>query len=68
MSAMHRIASFCGTTLDTLPTNAGFIALTGLAKRPASETYKYVGFCTVVNTTIATFVVTLLLTLFPGLA
>jgi H+/gluconate symporter-like permease len=68
LSALHRVASFCGTTLDTLPTNAGFIAATGLAKKPADETYKYVGVCTVVNTTIATVVVTLILIIFPNLA
>ena len=67
MSALHRVAAFCGTTFDTLPTNAGFIAATGLAKLPAKETYKFVGVCTVMNTT-ATIVVTLLLILFPGLA
>jgi H+/gluconate symporter-like permease len=68
LSALHRVAAFCGTTLDTLPTNAGFIAATGLAKRPANQSYKYVGVCTVVNTTIATAVVTILLILFPYLA
>jgi H+/gluconate symporter-like permease len=68
LSALHRVAAFCGTTLDTLPTNAGFIAATGLAKKPANESYKYVGMCTVVNTTIATLVVTVLLILFPNLA
>jgi H+/gluconate symporter-like permease len=68
VSALHRVASFCGTTLDTLPTNAGFIAASGLVKRPAGQTYKYVGICTVINTTIATLVVTILLILFPGLA
>lgn len=68
MSAVHRIAAFSATTLDTLPTNAGFIAAAGLARSEAKDSYKYVGMCTVVNTTIATAVVTLLLTLFPGLA
>lgn len=68
MSALHRIAAFSATTLDTLPTNAGFIAATGLAKAEAKQSYKYVGMCTVINTTIATVVVTLMLTVFPGLA
>ena len=67
-SALHRVAAFSATTLDTLPTNPGFIAATGLAKAETKQSYKYVGMCTVVNTTIATVVVTLLLTLFPGLA
>lgn len=68
MSALHRIAAFSATTLDTLPTNAGFIAATGLAKAETKPSYKYVGVCTVLNTTIATVVVTLLLTIAPGLA
>lgn len=68
MSALHRIAAFSATTLDTLPTNAGFIAATGLAKAETRQSYKYVGVCTVINTTIATAVVTLILTLAPGLA
>lgn len=67
-AALHRIAAFSATTLDTLPTNAGYIAATGIAKAEAKDSYKYVGICTVVNTSIATFVVTLLLTLFPMLA
>ena len=61
-------AAFSATTLDTLPTNAGFIAATGLAKAETKQSYKYVGVCTVLNTTIATIVVTLLLTIAPGLA
>lgn len=68
MSALHRIAAFSATTLDTLPTNAGFIAATGLAGAETRQSYKYVGVCTVLNTTVATIVVTTLLTLFPGLA
>ena len=68
MSALHRIAAFSATTLDTLPTKAGFIAATGLAKAETRQSYKYVGVCTVINTTIATAVVTLILTLAPGLA
>ena len=68
MSALHRIAAFSATTLDTLPTNAGFIAATGLAKAETKQSYKYVGVCTVLNTTIATIVVTLLLTVAPNLA
>jgi H+/gluconate symporter-like permease len=68
LSALHRVAAFCGTTLDTLPTNAGFIAATSLARRPPNQSYKYVGITTVINTTIATLVVTILLILFPNMA
>lgn len=68
MSALHRVAAFAATTFDTLPTNAGFIAAAGLASTTTKDSYKYVGVCTVLNTSIATIVVTLLLVLFPGLA
>ena len=68
MSALHRVAAFSGTTLDTLPTNAGYIAATGLAKAKTNESYKYVGVCTVINTSIATLVVAVLCTIFPNLA
>ena len=67
-AALHRVTSFAVTTLDTLPSNPGFIAATGLAKAEIKDSYKYVGVCTVLNTSIATIVVTVLLTLFPGLA
>jgi len=68
MSALHRVAAFSATTLDTLPTNAGFIAAAGIANTTVKKSYKYVGVCTVINTTIGTVIVTLLLILFPGLA
>lgn len=67
-AALHRVTSFSVTTLDTLPTNPGFIAATRLAKAEARQSYKYVGVCTVLNTLIATIIVTALLTLFPGMA
>ena len=68
MSAFHRISAFAATTFDTLPTNAGFIAATEIAKVEASKSYKYVGVCTVLNTTIGTVVLTLILMAFPALA
>lgn len=68
MSALHRVASFSATTLDTLPTNSGFIAASGLAQTTPAKAYKYVGVVTVINTTIGTIVVTALLTLFPALS
>lgn len=68
MNAFHRIASFAATTFDTLPTNAGFIASTEIAKVEAGKSYKYVGVCTVLNTTIGTVVLTLILMAFSGLA
>ena len=68
MNAFHRLASFAATTFDTLPTNAGFIASTEIAKVEAGKSYKYVGVCTVLNTTIGTVVLTLILMAFSGLA
>lgn len=68
MSAFHRISAFAATTFDTLPTNAGFIAATEIAKVEAGKSYKYVGVCTVLNTTVGTIVLTLILMAFPGLA
>lgn len=67
-AALHRVTSFSVVTLDTLPSNPGFIAATGLAKAEIKDSYKYVGVCTVLNTLIAAIVVTALLTAFPGLA
>ncbi|MCH3916839.1 MAG: hypothetical protein LKE40_05130 [Spirochaetia bacterium] len=67
MNAFHRIASFSATTFDTLPTNAGYIAANEIAKTNARQSYKYVGICTVLNTTIGTLVLTLLCIKFPGL-
>ena len=68
MSAVHRIAAFSATTLGYSANQRRLHAAAGLARSEAKDSYKYVGMCTVVNTTIATAVVTLLLTLFPGLA
>lgn len=66
-SALHRVASFAGTTLDSLPTNAIYIAMSSLTGVTIRESYKYVFVTTVVNTSIATFAVAALCTLFPGL-
>ena len=67
-AALHRVTSFSVVTLDTLPSNPGFIAATGLAKAEIKDSYKYVGVCTVLNTLIAAIIVTALLTAFPGMA
>ncbi len=68
LNAIHRIASFASTTLDTMPTNAIFIASSGITGVSVKDSYKYVFFATVVNTSLATFLVVAVLTLFPGLA
>lgn len=67
MNAFARISAFCATTFDTLPTNAGYIAANEICKTPANKSYKYVGICTVLNTTIGTVVLCVICMLFPGL-
>lgn len=67
-AALHRVASFASSTFDTLPTNAVYLAMAGLAGFTVRQTYKYVFALTVVPPIIATFLVAMLLTVFPGLA
>lgn len=67
MNAFARISAFCATTFDTLPTNAGYIAANEIFKTKANQSYKYVGVCTVLNTTIGTLVLCAICILFPGL-
>ena len=68
MSALHRVSVFASQTLDTLPTNPGFIIATGIAEVEIKDSYKYVFITTVLNTTITALIVALILTIFPGLA
>lgn len=56
MNAFARVSAFCATTFDTLPTNAGFIAANEICKVQAKKSYKYVGICTVLNTTVGTII------------
>lgn len=67
MNAFARISAFCATTFDTLPTNAGYIAANEICKTQASKSYKYVGVCTVLNTTIGTIVLCIICIALPGL-
>ncbi len=67
MNAFARISAFCATTFDTLPTNAGFIAANEICKTKANRSYKYVGMCTVVNTTIGTIILCLICMAMPNL-
>ena len=67
MNAFARVSAFCATTFDTLPTNAGFIAANEICKTQAKKSYKYVGVCTVINTTIGTVILCLICILAPGL-
>lgn len=68
LAALHRVASFAATTLDSLPTNAVYLALTKLTGITVKESYRYVFFTTVCSTTIGMFIVAILCTVFPGLA
>lgn len=67
MNAFARVSAFCATTFDTLPTNAGFIAANEICKTQANKSYKYVGICTVMNTTIGTIILCILCIVLPGL-
>lgn len=67
MNAFARISAFCATTFDTLPTNAGFIAANEICKTHANKSYKYVGMCTVLNTTVGTIILCIICIALPGL-
>jgi len=67
MNAFARISAFCATTFDTLPTNAGFIAANEICKTKANKSYKYVGVCTVLNTTIGTIILCLICMMMPNI-
>lgn len=66
MNAFARVSAFCATTFDTLPTNAGFIAANEICKVQAKKSYKYVGVCTVLNTTIGTIILCMICMLMPN--
>ena len=68
MNALHRVSVFASQTLDTLPTNPGYIIATGIAEVPIKDSYRYVFITTVLNTTITALAVALLLTIAPGWA
>lgn len=68
LNALHRVSVFASQTLDTLPTNPGYIIATGIADVEIKDSYKYVFITTVLNTTITALVVALLLTIVPGWA
>ena len=58
---MHRVSVFASQTLDTLPTNPGFVIATGIAEVEIKDSYKYVFITTVLNTTITALIVALIL-------
>lgn len=68
LSALHRVSVFASQTLDTLPTNPGYIIATGIAEVDIKDSYRYVFITTVLNTTITALFVALVLTIAPGLA
>ena len=68
LNALHRVSVFASQTLDTLPTNPGYIIATGIAEVDIKDSYRYVFITTVLNTTITAFFVALILTIAPGLA
>lgn len=68
MAAFHRIAAFTGTCLDTLPSNAGVNVASRLSGYSVKVTYRYCFLTTVLSTTIGAVVVTVILTIAPGLA
>ena len=68
MAAVHRIAAFTGTCLDTLPSNAAVSISAKLSGYPVKRIYKYCFLTTVLATSIGAVVVTVLLMLFPGWA
>jgi H+/gluconate symporter-like permease len=68
LNALHRVSVFASQTLDTLPTNPGYIISTGIAEVEIRDSYRYVFITTVLNTTIAALFVALLLTINPGWA
>lgn len=68
LNAVHRVSVFASQTLDTLPTNPGYIISTGIADVEIKDSYKYVFITTVLNTTIVAFLVAILLTIVPGWA
>jgi H+/gluconate symporter-like permease len=68
MNALHRVAVFSSQTLDTLPTNPGYIISTEIAEVSINEPYKYVFISTLLNTAITAVLAATRLTNFPGWA
>lgn len=64
--ALHRVATFASTTLDTLPTNAGVLAAIALAGITIKEGYRPVFVTSVIVPIIATLAIVVIMTFFPG--
>lgn len=65
--AFHRIVTMCGTTFDSLPTNAGVIMAVKMPGCSMKEGYPLLGWNSVVCTLISTFVTAAVMTVCPGL-
>ncbi|NPV69013.1 MAG: GntP family permease [Firmicutes bacterium] len=67
-AAMHRVASFWSSGLDTLPHNGGVITMLNYTRCNHKESYVPMFWITVAFTLVASLVVTLLLVAFPSFA
>ncbi len=65
--AMHRIAAFAVSILDTIPINGAVIATTTTCKLKMKQSYPAIAMTTVINVTVAMFVVVVMCTLFPSM-
>lgn len=65
--AMHRIAAFAVSILDTIPINGAVIATTTSCKLKMKQSYPAIAMTTVINVTVAMIVVAFMCAAFPGL-
>ena len=65
--AMHRIAAFAVSILDTIPINGAVIATTTTCKLKMKESYPTIAATTVINVAIAMAVVVAMCIMFPGM-
>ena len=63
--AMHRIAAFAVSILDTIPINGAVIATTTTCKLKMKQSYPTIAMTTVINVAIAMFVVVFMCIAFP---
>lgn len=65
--AFHRLITLCGTTFDSLPTNAGVLTAIAMPNCDIKEAYPLVFLNSVVATFISAFTAAFIMMLFPGL-
>lgn len=65
--AMHRIAAFAVSILDTIPINGAVIATTTTCRLKMKESYPTIAMTTVINVTVAMVVVVIMCIAFPGM-